>query len=266
MADAECRMRFCDNQKIESGNYTVSSESGSQPFTNALDTRRSKLFDADAKVWDVVVDITFPDRINSLTIFGPLGEQLGISSEAIVKLQADNVNDFTAPELDITIEVTSDQQLVYFISDSIDAEYRFWKISIDDSNRSDNINFGYLYLGDYTVTNFRNVNNGFNWVHTDPTTVKKSLDGTPYFDIKTEFDRFTSLNYALVAEADWSILHDLYLRTGKYSPLPVAIDPSGIISSDLNELTRLARFSSNMSTSHVVKDRYNVNFSMEEVI
>jgi len=262
MSDKLCRMRFGDNQKIE--NYTISSESTSQPFTNALDTRRSKIYDADAKQIRLTLDVDFPDLINSLSIFGPLGEQLGISREAEVRLQADNVNDRADPELNILIDVTSDQQLIHFID--TENYYRFWSLFIDDPTREDNINFGYIYIGDYTTTEFRNVANPFKWVHNDPTKVQKSLNGTPYFDVLTQFDQFNALKYDLANDEDRRILDDLYLRTGKYSPMPVSIDPQTEITSDINDLTRLARFSSNMSIDHQVLDRYAVTFSMEEVI
>lgn len=262
MSNKLCRMRFGDNQKIE--NYTISSESSSQPFTNALDTRRSKLYDADAKQTRLVVDLDFPDLINSLAIFGPLGEQLGISREAEVRLQADNVNDWTSPEYDVLIDVNSDQQIIYF--EDVENYYRFWSVFIDDPTREDNINFGYIYMGDYTTTDFRNIANPFKWVHNDPTKVVKSLNGTAYFDVLTEFDKFNAIKYDLASDGDRKILDDLYLRTGKYTPILVSLDPQTEITSDINDLTRLARFSSNMSIDHQVLDRYAVTFSMEEVI
>ena len=121
-------------------------------------------------------------------------------------------------------------------------------------------------MGDYTTTTFRNVANGFGWTHNDPTRVTKSLNGTPYFDIETEYDTFSGLNYSLVDDNDRSILEDLFTRSGKYNPMPMSIDPTLIVSDNINDLTRLARFNGNMSSTQVVRDRYNMSFGIEEVI
>ena len=258
-----------DNQKIESTNYTVTNEDGSFPFTNILSNVRSRTFRSTSNsAWRLTIDLGFQDKVNTLALFAPLGETLGITREATIKLQADNVSVWTSPELSIDLSLTSDDRLVYFLDDSLELNYRFWSLYIDDpANPNAYISFAYAYMGDYTTTTLRNINKGFNWVSVDPSAVKKSIEGTAYFETKTKYDTLGGIQYALVTEEDRLTLEDLYNRLGKTNWLPVSLDPENkIASNDLNDLTKLARFSGNFSRTHRVFEYFDIAISLEEVI
>ena len=112
-----------------------------------------------------------------------------------------------------------------------------------------------------------NINKGFNWVSVDPSAVKKSIEGTAYFETKTKYDTLGGIQYALVTEEDRLTLEDLYNRLGKTNWLPVSLDPENkIASNDLNDLTKLARFSGNFSRTHRVFEYFDIAISLEEVI
>lgn len=257
-----CNVRFLDNNKLSFG-YTVTNEDGSFPLTNALSDIRSKLFKTTTTTTRIVIDLGFPDQIRAVSLFAPLGESLGITREATVKFQADNVLDWTAPEVDVTIPVTSDDRLVYFT----DVYYRYVSLLIEDpTNPSGIINFADIFIGDYTTTTLRNVERGFGWTSIDPTTVQKSLNGTPYFDIQTQYDTL-GLAYAYVTAEDRKTLENLYQRSGRYTWMPISIDPEEKIGSDdKNILTKLARFEGDFSRAHQVFEYYNIAIALEEVI
>ena len=257
-----------DNQKIDS-NYIVTSEAAGYPFTNATDSIRSRLYRSTSNsAWRLALDLGFQDRINAVCIFAALGESLGITREATVKLEADNVLDWSSPDLSLTIPVNSDDRIVYFPDDSLELNYRFWSLYIDDpTNPNAYIEFAHIYMGDYTSTEFRNVSNGFAWQTVDATSVQKSLNGTAYFDIKTKYDRFSNLQFGLCADADRQTLENLYDRSGIYTWMPISIDPEGkTVGDDIEKLTRLARFAGNFDRGHQIAGYYNVSFSLEEVI
>lgn len=263
-----CNVRFMDNQKID-GNYTISNEDGNFPFTNALSNIRSKTFRSTSNsAWRLVLDLGFQDKVNTLTLFAPLGEALGITREATIRLEADNVADWSSPELSVTIPVTSDDRLVYFLDEALELNYRFWSLYIDDpASPNAYISFADIFIGDYTTTTLRNINRGFGWVSVDPSRVSKSIDGTPYFETKTKYDTLGGIQYALVTEEDRSILEDLYNRIGKTNWLPISIDPENKISSDsINQLTKLARMSGDFSRTHRVYEYFDIAIALEEVI
>ena len=267
---ANCNLRFMDNQKIDSTNVTVTNENSTYPFSNALDFKvRSKIFKSTSNsAWRMTVDLLWSDQVTALCLFAPLGETLGITREATIKLQADNVNDFTSPELDITLSLTSDDKLIHFIDpDVLDVNYRYWSLYIDDPTNPDFISFGICYLGDYTTTQLRNISNGFTWVHRDPTTVQRSINGTTYFDERTAYDTFDGIQYGYVENADRETLEQLYSRNRTFTKMPISLDPDGVtVGNDINTLTRFARFSSPLTVPHRIAGYYNVQFSLEECI
>lgn len=244
-------------------NLTVTNEDGSFPLTNATSQIRSEVFKTTTTETRITLDLGFPDKINALTLFAPLGEKLGITKEATIKLQADNVLDWSSPEVDETITIDSDDRLVHFTS----LNYRFVSLYIDDPTNPDGIlSFADIFLGDYTTTTLRNVAPGFTWLHNDKTKVSKSLGGTPYFNRRPRYDSFGGLKFSLIDDNDRQIVEDLFLRSGISTWMPIAIDPGGFTTSSVNDLTRLARFSRDLNVKHVSKDRYTMNFQLEEVI
>ena len=260
----DCAIRFCDNQKIE--NYTLTSEDVNYPFTNALSTVRSKLYKTTSNTnQSIIVDLGFADEITAFGIFGALGKPLGITEFGTITLSANNINEFTTPPFQVTVD-QNDQQAVWFSDGIEDTTYRYWEILIDDPGNPDFINFGYIYLGDYTAPILRNINQGFGWSTIDRTSVVKSLNGTAYFDVRTKYDIFDAMTLGLMVESDRLIMQRLYDRLGISSPVMVSIDPTGVITSDLNQLTRLARFSSSFRANHRVFEYFDVSFTLEEVI
>jgi hypothetical protein len=250
-----------DNRKMDS--VTVTNEDGSFPLSNATSQIRSDIFKTTTTTTRITTDLGFPDKINALTLFAPLGEKLGISKEAVIKLQADNVNAWTSPEFDETITLDSDDRLVYFT----DLNYRFVSLYIDDPTNPDGvISFADIFLGDYTTTTIRNIAPGFTWRHNDKTKVSKSIGGTPYFNERLKYDTFGGLKFTLIDDADRQIIEDLYLRSGISTWMPIAIDPGTFTTSSVNDLTRLARFARDLNVKHVSKSRFTMNFQLEEVI
>lgn len=258
----DCNVRFMDNLKID-GNYTVTNEDASYPLTNAISDIRSELFKTSTTSTRITIDLGFPDSIRAFTLFAPLGSALGISKEATIKFQADNVADWASPEVDVTLTMTSDDRLVYFT----DINYRYVSIYIDDpTNPAGIISFADIFLGDYTTTTIRNVAPGFSWTQNDSTKVSKSLDGTPYFSERTKYDSLSAFSYALIDEDDRQVIQNLYNRNGISNWMPIAIDPGNYITSSFDELTRLARFSKSLGIKHVSKTRFTMKFSIEEVV
>ena len=262
----DCAIRFCDNQKIQTANVILSSEDANFPFENALSTIRSSLYKTTSNdEQTILIDLGFADSINSFGIFGPLGEELGITEFATIRLRANNINDFTNPPLDIVVD-QNDQQAVRFLDDIEDTTYRFWQVFIDDPGNPDFISFGYIYLGDYTAPVIRQINRGFSWQTRDTSRVQKSLNGTPYFDVQEKFDSWGGLRLGLMLQDDRLIMQRLFDRVGITTPMMVSIDPKLTVTNDLSQLTRLARFSSQFQTTHRVFEYFDVSFTLEEVI
>ena len=265
---ANCNIRFMDNQKIVDGVYTITNEDVTYPFSNALGQIRSRIFKSTGNTaWRLTLDLSFQDKITALCLFAPLGQTLGITREATIRLQADNVADWSSPELSIDLSLSSDDRLVHFLDPDTVESYRFWSLYIDDPANPDVISFAHIYMGDYTTTEFRNVSNGFKWSTKDPSTSSKSINGTAYFDIKTKYDSFDGLQFGYCLDGDRQILEGLYERNGIHTFMPISIDPTGAtVSGDIEKLTRLARFTGQLVRDHQIAEYYSLGISLEEVI
>lgn len=255
-----------DNSKIDD-NYTVSDQDSSFPFTNAIDPIRSRLFKTTGTTLRIELDLGWQDIVNTVILFAPLGEKLGISKEANVRLQADNVKDWASPELDLSIPMISDDRVVFFAPDNTELNYRFWSLYIDDPASSTGIiSFAYIYMGDYLTTTARNIAPGFGWDQIHNAKEAKALDGTSYFDSRYKYDTFTSNKFSYVNMEDRQILQNLFNRKGKDIFFPVCIDPTSIISNSKEEMTKLVRFNTDLKSKHKVLGRFDVSFSLNEVI
>lgn len=262
----DCLIRFMDNQKID-GNYTITNEDVNYPFTNALSQLRSRIFRTTGTSFTLTCDMTFPDKINTLILFAPLGDPLGISREAVIKLRADNVNVWDSPELDIEIDMVVDDKLVYFTNTDLDTYYRFWQVSIEDpTNTNGYLEFAYIYLGDYLTTTVRNLAPKFQWEQVHTVRESRALDGTSYFDSRYKYDRLKATKFSYVNSEDRELLQDLYNRKGKDLSFPICVDPTSVISNNKEELTKLVRFATNFNATQQSQERYNLSMSFNEVI
>lgn len=260
-----CNIRFLDNQKVASGSYTVTNESVDYPLSNAIDKIRSRVFRTTGTTTRITLDLIYEDNVNALTLFAPLGEVLGVSKEATIKLQADNVNDWASPELDLSIDMTSDDKLVYFTDTNY--RYRFWSLYIDDpTNSKGYLEIADIFIGNYTTTAVRNLAPKFGWEQVDKAKSTKSIDGTAYFDTRYKYDRLTATRFAYVDADDRQTLQNLFNRLGRESFFPLCVDPEAVISKNKEELTKLVRFDGAFKAKQLVKERFEITMSFVEVV
>ncbi len=206
---ANCNIRFMDNQKIVDGGYTVTNEDVTYPFSNALGQIRSRIFKSTGNTaWRLTLDLSFQDKITALCLFAPLGQTLGITREATIRIEADNVADWSSPELSVDLSLTSDDRLVHFLDPDATDSYRFWSLYIDDPANPDVISFAYIYMGDYTTTEFRNVAPKFSWTQIDKSRSSTSLNGTKYFDLRHKYDTLTGFKYSYIGSDDRQAIQD----------------------------------------------------------
>lgn len=80
----------------------------------------------------------------SITCFALLDHNF--TSNAIVTLQANSIDDFTSPPFDETLTITDNYTTLFFTA----AEYRYWKLVISDNGNADGyIEVGEIFLGNY---------------------------------------------------------------------------------------------------------------------
>lgn len=214
-----------------------------------------------------IFDFSTRVPINFFAMIGPLDEIFELSNNAIVKLQASNLNNWSAPPIDLTIPVT-DRGIFYFTGSISDVSYRYWKIEIIDPSNplGPSFKIGNIYLGDYiTITN-RNIANGFEINEIDLSSVSNAESGFLYFDKRAKYQSLDSLSIGLLDRTDKDILSSMWNRLGNTTPFYVSLDPTLFVTTNTYDLTKFVIFNSAPKYTHVIRDIFTMSFSLREVI
>lgn len=240
-------------------------------FTSMLDTVIStEAYASDTRVHTdeyVIWDLGYNATIEFFAVINPLGEAFPIAKNATIKLQANNINDFTAPQIDLTLSVTPGG-ILKFLDEIDDTGYRFWKFSFIDRDSFDGpsgFNISYIYLGDYLVLS-RNISTGFQKTITDPSTRSESENGALYFDKKVRYAQFSNSSIQYLTKDDRDQLEQLYFDFGSTTPFFFSIDPSLCISNDLYDLTKYVIFDDSPTFTHIKGELFSVNINFREIL
>jgi hypothetical protein len=216
----------------------------------------------------VVYDLGYNAPIEFFSVISPLDEEFSISEQATVKLQANNLNDFSSPPLDITLSRTSEG--IFYFTDSIaDSSYRFWRFYFDDkynANGNEGFSLSYIYLGDYTTLEMTNVQIGINKSIFDPSLKTESEAGAIYFDKKTKYVTINNVGIALLTTSARNDLEQLFYDFGTTTPLFISLDPRSCLTDNLSDLTKYVVFNSPPRFTHVKSQYFNMSMNFREVL
>jgi len=213
-------------------------------------------------------DLGYNAPVEFFGVISPLGEEFTLSVDATIKIQANNLSDFTSPPLDVTL-TRQDQGLFRFFDDIADTGYRFWRFYFEDKTNTggpEGFEFSYIYLGDYTTLTGTNIQNGFRKRIVDPSLRTTSEQGQIYFDRKTKYSEFTSAGIALLTKGERDTLEQLFYDFGTHTPLFVSLDPALCISDELGDFTKYVIFDREPEFRHVRHQYFNMTLQLREVL
>lgn len=213
------------------------------------------------------VDMGAISQVDFIGVISPLGSVFPISKNAVIKIQANNMDDFTAPPLDITLTTLPGGIMRYF-DDIADSNFRFWRFSYvdrEDPEGPESVSLAQFYLGTFTTIENRNVVRGFGKELVDPSDTEESESGALYFDKKTTYIRMKSLAIQHLDRSDKDALNQMYFNLGKTTPFYISLDPKLELTDSLDELTKYVTFEG-LETQHVANDIFTMNFQVREAI
>ena len=216
----------------------------------------------------VVYDLGYNAPIEFFGVISPLDEEFSIGDSATIKIQANNLNDFSSPPLDITLSRTS-EGIFYFFDSIADSGYRFWRFYFEDKfnvNGNEGFSLSYIYLGDYTTLTTTNIQVGINKTINDPSLRTESEAGAIYFDRKTKYTIINSSSIALLTTSERNTLEQLFFDFGTTTPFFLSIDPRSCITDTLPDLTKYVIFESPPVFSHIKAQYFNMSLSFREVL
>jgi hypothetical protein len=201
-----------------------------------------------------IFDLGYNASITFFAMIAPLDEVFSISTSATVKLMGSNLNQWTNPPLEETLNIT-DQGIYRFLDDLDDTAYRFWKISIVDHNPNgpEGISIGHI-------------STGFTRVSIDPSLINESESGVLHFDRKTQYTSFEVSSIQNLDRTDKDALDAMYNRLGKITPFYISYDPTNAVTTNIEELTKYVVFNQEPKFTHIVNDIFSMSLAVREVV
>lgn len=206
-----------------------------------------------------------------VTFFGlisKLDEVFSISSTATIKLQANNLDAWTAPPLDLSIS-RSDQGILTFLDTINDTSYRYWRFYFQDKLNPlgpEGFSFGYIYLGDYLTFDDRNVFNGFQKQIVDPSTVQETESGVMYFSNKKRYAVLSGNTIGFLDKSQRDLMEQFFYDYGRTTPFFVSFDPTLCWTNNASDYTKFVVFQDNPTFTHVIFDKFNISINFKEVL
>jgi hypothetical protein len=220
---------------------------------------------AERYVWDFGVSMT-PGFIG---VIGPLSESFTVSDSATVTLKFNNMPDlWDAPDLSVTL-VRTDDGIFDFLDSNTDITYRYACLEIVDRLNPfgpTGLKIGRIYLGDYVTFTTSNVAKGMDKSTIDNTEVSKTLSGVNYYNTRTKLRSYSSNEIQNPSAAERRIFEQMFEDLGIATSLFVSFDPYQNISTTTNEMSFYCNFTAAPKLTHVIRDYFNINFSVEEAL
>lgn len=211
-------------------------------------------------------DLGVPQQATFCGIISGIDEIFTLSSTAIVKCQANNIDYWVSPPVDITIPI-GQFSAMKMLDDENTSTYRFWKVEIIDRINAlgpEGLRLAYIYVGDHTTVTLTNMATGFTKELTDPSNTLQSENGALFVERRPRYMTITNSSIQLLAGSERNELEQLFYDLGAREPFFVSIDPSVVVTQSLEELTRFMVMTKSPYLEHVLRDYYNVNFEMRE--
>lgn len=215
-------------------------------------------------------DLGVPQLATFSGIISGIDKIFSLSATATVKIQANNIDYWVSPPVDITVPIGKISAM-RMIDDPDDggqtAAYRFWKIEIIDRLNylgPEGIEIAYVYVGDHISMTQTNMATGFTKELTDPSNVLQSENGALFFEKRPRYLTLTNCEIQLINAQEREDIEQLFYDVGIREPMFVSVDPGVEVTISLEELTRFMVMISSPTLNHVLRDYYNISFEMRE--
>ena len=211
-------------------------------------------------------DLGVPQQATFAGLISGIDTIFPLSATATVKAQANNIDYWVSPPVDITIPV-GDISAMKFLDDDTDASYRFHRFQIIDRLNylgPEGLSFAYAYIGDHTTITASNIASGFNKELTDPSNVLQSESGALFFETKPRYLTITNVGIQLLSGTERETIEQLFYDLGIRDPFFISFDPGNEVTLDIEELTRFVVMTRSPTLEHVFRNYYNISFEMRE--
>lgn len=175
----------------------------------------------------IEIDLGSPEAIDSFAMIFDAVDGCQLSESAVVKIQANVVNAWDTPIVNVTLTLDEDYE-VFTNRWSSDQTYRYWRIYFQDiSNANGCVEIGNIFLTKATqLSQMPSI--GFSHTLGDRSKRQENDYGNEFFDIYPSRREFT-FNHTALTEADLETLYQIYERVGRVVPICVWLDPAATL-------------------------------------
>lgn len=177
------------------------------------------------------IDMGMSVNPKAVILRGLRNNAFGISATAVVKVQGNGTDVWTAPEYEATL--TWNRKGMEVLSESgIHTEaLRYWRIYIEDpSNVNGYVELSLLYIGDAIVFDGGRIQYPVEWKHVTLSDAMKARSGVSYVD-KVQVTREVDLNWKGLETEEREELESFIEDVDIAHPFFVALDPNGVYTS-----------------------------------
>ena len=182
---------------------------------------------------------------------------------AVIKLQGNNLDEWAAPPVDLTMEVSSEG--AFIATPSTTQPCRFWRIFIKD-RMNNAISVAVAHVGSAIVLTDTNIAVGFSRQREDQSQKMFSEAGQLYVDRRPKVMSLSSMAVQFLKEDELVEIEQLFYDLGNNVPFFLCVDPTKAVSSSLSQMTHYVAVTSDFSLQHVLNSYYNLSFSLREVL
>lgn len=209
----------------------------------------------------VVLDLATSEPINSFAILFDRYLGTGLTTNAVLKLQANASNSWSSPSVDVTLSVDTNWDVVthFFTSNQT---YRYWRIKIvDTANPALYVSLPTVFLSLATQLN-QTPQMGFALSRKDLSRSTRTAYGHKYTDTYPTL-RSVRFAYANLTEADLQTLELIYERVGSVTPIMLCLDPTAE-TFDKDRFALYGYLGEDMGSENQFYTYFNTNLALEE--
>lgn len=209
--------------------------------------------------WDMGVS-TNPE---GFALIGPRNDPIGVSDNAVVKLQGNITNDFTSPGFETTLTYNSKAFLHEKADGIADQPYRYWRVLFEDQNPNGYIQLGAVLLGNFIDPDRGRVQFGLNQNYETRTKSAFSEGGQTFSDIRQPYSTI-SVQWKALKKADIEDIDILFDDFQTAIPFFISMDSDEVWTTEKERALRFVKFSRAPSYTIVSPNNFEVNMEFRE--
>lgn len=242
---------------------TASTSNARFPSSNLKLPFRSKRWRSTSPTTqNVVFDLATTEAIDSIVLLWPLEDGIRLSATAVINIQANATDAWTAPAVDQTLTIDN----TYVVAShffTTNQSYRYWRVTVTDpSNPYGYVELGVVWIGKSLVV--PSAQNGFKYSLSDTSKKSETDFGHKYFD-EYPTRATVQFSYANIDYTDVQTIENAFRLNGTRKPVLAVLDEAAAVFSK-NHFLIYGNFGPSFDLSHVSYNVLNVDgISIEEL-